>query len=314
MIVPVYNIREYVGRCLESILAQTYSRLEILAIDDGSTDGSGKICDDFAKRDMRVRVIHQKNHGLAAARNKGLDNAKGEFIAFVDGDDYVRPFYIEKMYRKIWDTRMGIAICGYEEISEDGVARKFVPREEELAEGEAAVRLFLEQENMEIVAWNKLYGRRLFELSGMRYPDGEKYEDTLFTYMPLSLAERVSYVSEALYIYSRRGGSIMGHGKILERLKARERAADEAIYYCANEQKLLTAAEISMLTAKYAFVDAAIRGEIKWKKAAPAKKWIREQARNFNRAKTTPAKLKFYNFLMLVGNGGLYTVFRKMIH
>lgn len=114
IIVPVYQVREYLDVCVQSVLAQTYTDLEIILVDDGSTDGSEKICDRYAETDERVRVVHQKNKGLSGARNEGLKLAKGEYIAFVDADDKVSPFFIELLYELAEKYHARIAVCSYE--------------------------------------------------------------------------------------------------------------------------------------------------------------------------------------------------------
>ena len=113
IIVPVYQVKEYVGECVESLTAQTYTNLEILLVDYGSTDGSGEICDEHAYRDNRIRVIHQENRGLSGARNTGLDQAIGEYVAFVDSDDVVLPDFIETLYDLICRYRADIAACAF---------------------------------------------------------------------------------------------------------------------------------------------------------------------------------------------------------
>ncbi len=118
VIVPVYQVRAYIRECVESLLCQTYRNLEVILVDDGSTDGSGEMCDGFAREDERIRVIHQRNRGLSAARNTGLDHAAGEYIAFVDSDDYVEPAYIEELYRLVLKYRGDIAACMFVKVGE----------------------------------------------------------------------------------------------------------------------------------------------------------------------------------------------------
>ncbi len=305
VVAPVYNIRDYVRKCLESITRQSYENLEVIVVDDGSTDGSGEICDQFAKMDARVRVVHQKNGGLSSARNAGLKKAKGEFVCFIDGDDYIRKDFILDLYNAARDNEAEIAICGF---------NKEIPRGEVLSGEEATVRLLIEQENLEIVAWNKLYKKALFVENGIEYPEGEKHEDSLTTYKLLSLAKKVAYVPKSLYVYVERGGSIMDSVKIAPRLKMREKAAEEAIRFFKGQKELIEAAKVSLLLAKYAFLDFSISGRVDKKEGEEALDWIRKNAKSYKSNKFLTKKLKVYNLLSMNFGGVLYMVFRKIRH
>ena len=125
IIVPVYQVEKYIRQCIESILAQTFTDFELILVDDGSKDNSGKICDEYAEKDKRIRVIHKENDGLSDARNKGLDNASGNYFMFVDGDDYISPNMAECLYKKISEAKADIAACNYRYIFEDGCPRGF---------------------------------------------------------------------------------------------------------------------------------------------------------------------------------------------
>ena len=116
VIVPVYNVEKYIAACVDSILAQTYTNLEILLVDDGSTDSSGALCDEYARRDVRVRVIHQENGGLSDARNTGMQSAQGTYFAFVDSDDFIAGDYIAYLYGMIEKHHAQIAVCGYQKV------------------------------------------------------------------------------------------------------------------------------------------------------------------------------------------------------
>lgn len=298
VIIPVYNIPEYVLKCLESIARQSYENLEIIVVDDGSTDESGKICDEFSKQDKRVTVFHQKNGGLSSARNFGILKAKGEFIALIDGDDFVKKDFIQAMVNVMKDD-VDVAICGYDE---------FVPEGETLSGGETAARLLIKQENMEIVAWNKLYRRELF--SEIKYPVGKNHEDSLTTYKILAAARKVVYVPKSLYCYIKRAGSIMDEAGVVARLKARLQAAEEAEEYFKNDAELRSAAEIAVLTAHYAFMDAAAKGKIEKKYFVSNSEWIKKHKFKFKKHKFMNLKLKFYNFLNSVK---LYKLFRTIV-
>lgn len=299
VVIPVYNICNYVGKCLESVCGQSYENIEIIVVDDGSTDGSSKICDEFTKNDKRVKVFHRKNGGLSAARNFGISKAHGDFVALVDGDDWVQRNYAAEMVKAL-DEKTDIVVCGYNNV---------VPKQEETSGKEAAVKLLIGQENLDIVAWNKLYRRSLFD--DIKYPDGEKHEDSLTTYKLLALARVVKYVPESLYMYETREGSIMNQTEILSRLKVRKKAAEEAVNYFSGDDDLEQAAKIAVLTAKYAFVDAVVRGEIDKKYYAKNREWVLVHQGEYLRNKYLTRKLKIYNLMI---GGVFYKIFRKIRH
>lgn len=299
VVIPVHNVEKYVQRCLRSVMGQGYDNLEIVVVDDGSTDNSGKICDDLARNDKRMRVFHKKNGGLSDARNFGIKKAKGEIIALVDSDDYVAGDYIEEMYNMMQEHDLDIVVCGY-----DGQ----IPKKGILSGDDAVKRLLINQDNTDIVAWNKIYKKKLFD--GIAYPVEKKHEDTLTTYKLLSRAEYVGYIAKSLYYYVDRKDSIMKTERNEERLEAREKAAEEAETFFKDDKDLRMAAEVSMLLAKYAYVDAAVRGEIEEKYGDEKLAWIKERRKNYRNNKYMTKKLRVYN--VLVGLG-LYRVFRKII-
>mgnify|MGYP002511105663 CR=1 FL=1 len=150
VIVPVYQVSKYIRECVDSLLCQTYRRLEIILVDDGSTDGSGEICDSYAKEDDRIRVIHQENRGLSAARNTGLDYASGEYVAFVDSDDYVEPAYIEELYRLIVEYRADIAACMFVRVGETEESQKTQDRRNRAAGGRRSYFAHKVKQSMEM--------------------------------------------------------------------------------------------------------------------------------------------------------------------
>lgn len=299
VIVPVYNVGKYVGKCLRSLLQQSYGRVEIIVVDDGSTDESGKICDDLAQNEPRMRVFHKKNGGLSSARNFGIAKARGEWLAFVDSDDYVRKNFISELYNAVLIEQAEVAVVGFDDIK---------PKKEAMSGKDAVVKLLVGQENIDIVTWNKIYKKSLFE--GVKFPEGEKHEDSLTTYKILAKAEKVAYVPESLYVYRKREGSIMNEADEAERLETRERAAKEAIEYFADNGDLKDAAKVSLLLAKYAYIDAAVRGEIEKKYYSENMRWIKDNKNDFKNNKYMTKKLRLYNWLIGVG---LYGAFRKVV-
>ena len=208
VIVPAYGVEQYLPRCVESLLAQTYPRLEILLVDDGSPDRCPQICDEFAARDSRVRAIHKRNGGLSDARNAGMAAAKGEYLAFVDGDDYVDPEMYAALVQALKNTGDKLAICGFKKVRDDGTLRKqtemsFPPS---LSEDEFWYQLFFPFRDLGTVAWNKLYHRSLLE--GLAFPVGKIHEDEWLVHHYVSRAERVAVVNRCLYYYVVREGSI----------------------------------------------------------------------------------------------------------
>lgn len=208
VIVPVYRVEEYLHKCVDSLLTQTYENLEIILVDDGSPDGSGAICDDYAARESRIRVIHKENGGLSSARNAGLDVARGEYIGFVDSDDWLEPetyAWLLSMAQKedvklvcagrfncnSWDGSRTVGLC---------------PLKEEVLTGQELARRIFLWDNVDSAAVDKLYHRSLFD--GIRYPLGVVSEDVPVTWRLAMKAGRVGMVPKPVYNYFHRPGSI----------------------------------------------------------------------------------------------------------
>lgn len=314
VVVPVYNIKDYILKCLESLAGQNYGNFEVVVIDDGSTDGSSEICDKFASGDKRFRVVHKKNGGLSDARNVGIHEAKGELICLVDGDDKVREDFISVLMETLEEGEADIAICGF---------NKEHPEERVVSGAQAAIDLLVKAENVEIVAWNKIYRKSLFVDNDIWYPVGKKHEDTLTTYKLLAAATKVAYTSKSLYIYNEtREGSIMNSEKKEEQLLAREKAAEEAVKYFSGKDEvlageregLIAAAKVAVLLSKYAFLDFAIGKKIDKKYQKEVLKWLKQNWKLYKRNKQVSKKLRAYGVLSTTAGGVLYILFRKMKH
>lgn len=199
IVVPVYNVAEYLGICIESLVQQTYRNIEILLVDDGSTDVSGDICKEWAARDSRIVYIRKANGGAASARNVALDRCRGQYIAFVDSDDYIDENYIEVLYAAIDENGADISICGWKNETESvPVKADSVKGSVVYAKTEALSKL-LYQEEFDTAMWAKLYRARLFE--NIRFPEGNIYEDIAIIYKVFDLVERVAYISYEGYHY-----------------------------------------------------------------------------------------------------------------
>ncbi|MBT9057167.1 hypothetical protein BTJ26_07605 [Lactobacillus delbrueckii subsp. bulgaricus] len=214
VIVPVYKVEDYLNQCVQSILDQTYRNLEIILIDDGSPDNCGQLIDDWAKKDKRIVALHQKNGGLSAARNTGLDNCHGEWLAFVDSDDYVAKDYIEKMLKAAMRDHTNLVISHYyevDDISGEQINVKHNPAK--VYNIDEFRKLYYSPKGNFVhlvVAWDKLYARKIFEKR--RYAVGLVHEDEEIIFDVVKNAHRISVISDNLYYYRvNRSGSIMAN-------------------------------------------------------------------------------------------------------
>lgn len=208
IIVPVYNVEEYVTNCLRSILRQTYSSIEIIAVDDGSTDRSGHICDEIARSDSRLKVIHKDNGGLSDARNYGIERATGKYLTFVDGDDTVADTYVEYLVHLLEATDSDLSICGLERVVEP-IVGKTVPVNSEgalLLAGDEAISKMLYAKLYSCSACGKLF--RASDFADIRFPLGKNCEDMFTTWKVLAKAKQVTFGPSKCYLYLYRRGSI----------------------------------------------------------------------------------------------------------
>lgn len=214
VIIAVYNIENYIAKCIESVMNQTYRDLEIILVNDGSTDYSGQICEEYAQKDNRIRVIHKKNGGLGAARNTGLKWAHGEFIAFVDGDDWIENTMYEEMINLAVEKAADLVVCRYRCIYKEHVTDNSTDSVIVFEEPLSMLIKGLEEDEKVLIqhaAWNKLYHRKL--LGEERFPEGKWYEDVVFSAKILSRVHKGIYLDHALYNYvCEREGSIMNAG------------------------------------------------------------------------------------------------------
>lgn len=208
VIVPIYKVEPYLHRCVDSILSQTYINLEIILVDDGSPDNCGKICDEYAQKDNRVKVIHKKNGGLSDARNVAIDEATGEYITFVDSDDYIDICYVDYLYLIALQNQCQVAIvqpCSFYENTKPN-KKQHIERIDVLSPLEAIKAMFY-QKRIETSAWGKLYHRTLFE-TGIRYPKGLLFEDNPVTFRLLYHSNQVVVSNNQFYFYLIRSNSI----------------------------------------------------------------------------------------------------------
>lgn len=197
VIIPVFRTEKYLEKCIDSVLSQTYDNLEVIIVDDGSDDNCPSVCDNYAAKDERILVIHKENGGLSSARNAGLLRATGDYIAFVDSDDYVD----ENMYKRLIEAIEGsdIAVCAYYSVKGDTVKKHDGFGERTVFSHDDALTELFRDEKIKNHVWNKLFRKELFD--GILFPDGKTFEDILTTYRLFENAEKVTYIPYAGYYY-----------------------------------------------------------------------------------------------------------------
>ena len=234
VIVPVYNVENYLRECLDSIVAQTYRNIEVILIDDGSNDSSGAICDEYADKDNRIKVIHKENGGVSAARNTGLDIAKGDWISYVDSDDYIESTMIETLICLAKKNDVELAMCSFKDISEcDNVLHENDIRI--FSKDELIYNYVVRNADYRITEgiWDRIYKRVLVE--GLRFKNDRINEDILYTMEVFTRAHKAVYTSENLYNYrAGREGNITGRKTTIDSIK-------DKIYCSKNSAKILRA-------------------------------------------------------------------------
>jgi glycosyltransferase involved in cell wall biosynthesis len=211
IIVPIYKVEQYIHKCIESIIHQTYANLEIILVDDGSPDNCGEICDEYAQKDFRIKVIHKENGGLSDARNVAIDMAKGEYITFIDSDDFVTEDYIETLIDLVENYNVEISISQVQFCRED---KDMIMHQKAIkavvVNNLIGIERLLYQRGFETFACGKLYKKSLFD--EIRYPKGMIFEDILVTYQLIGKAKSIAITNKKTYYYLQRKDSILGDG------------------------------------------------------------------------------------------------------
>lgn len=236
VIIPVYNVREYLEYCVNSIRSQTYENLEIILVDDGSTDGSGRLCEALAGLDDRIRVLHQENQGAAGARNAGLDAAEGSYISIIDGDDYIFPGMYETLLEAMKSTQSQIGCCTYELVETHEIPPAKDVSEVSptvLTRGEIYEHLF-DYHTMWVIQPNKLYETQLFD--DYRFPTGHFYEDEYAAHRLLKGVERAVYIDAPFYRYFVRPGSATRRGITSRQFYLLDALIDRLYYFLEEKE------------------------------------------------------------------------------
>ena len=240
VVLPIYNVEKYLAFCIDSVIEQTYQNIEIILVDDGSTDTCPQICDQYKEKDNRIKVIHKKNGGLSDARNEGLKNAKGKYICFIDSDDFIAPNYITTLYRLIKKYQTDIAVCNFKRVQDSNFPAKQDEKiEEKVYTGKEMIENIYRKSiyQQTIVTWNKMYNIDLFR--NIKFPYGKQHEDEFTTHLLYYISAKVVMTSEVLYYYRYVPTSIMNQSFKMKRLDGIEALEERMKFFLEhNEEKL----------------------------------------------------------------------------
>ena len=206
VIVPVYNVEQYLERCVDSIISQTYTNLEIILVNDGSTDNSGKLCDELAKKDERIRVIHKENGGLSDARNRGIDEAESDLVGFIDSDDYIDSDMYEVLLKNLNNTNADLSMCALYDVYNNTPEAQVTNKETWKLSSEQAIKMVMEAKILSVTAVNKLYRKSLF--TDLKFEVGKIAEDAFIMIKLLDKCEKIVATNEKKYYYVHRENSI----------------------------------------------------------------------------------------------------------
>lgn len=240
VIIPVYNIEKFINRCIDSILQQSYKNLEIILVNDGSTDSSLKICEEYKKIDRRINVLDKPNGGLSDARNFGIKHSSGDYIVFVDGDDTVEIDYILKLYLSIKMFDSDLSMCSFNLVDENyhKYKEEILPLSTGLVDGIEILQEVLSSYGyVYVVSWNKMYKREIFDY--LCFEKGKLYEDEYLNHHLFWSFRRVSIVKDCLYNYVQRSGSIIQSDMTIEKLKMKHDLHKRRIDFYKDKNSLL---------------------------------------------------------------------------
>lgn len=233
VIVPVYKVEAYLSRCIDSILAQTFKDFELILIDDGSPDNCGKICDDYAKKDSRIFVIHQKNGGVSVARNNAIEwtlkNSNSQWLTFIDSDDWIHPRYLELLYTAANNLNVDISACEYKDAE---TMSSFSDITAYTTDKIISEEFYINNQITAVAPWCKLYKKSCFET--IRYPVGIRYEDEFTTYKVLFKKPHIAYINEKLYFYYTNPSGFINSEWSPKRLDAITAHEEQILYFRKN--------------------------------------------------------------------------------
>ncbi len=329
IIIPVYNVEKYLDKCIQSVVNQSYKNIEIILVDDGSPDNCCTICDKWARKDNRIKVIHQTNQGLSSARNSGIEIANGDYLCFVDSDDYVDKNYIQILYRSVHENNADMGICRFADINENNELLE-TDNIQQIADGvytgEEILKELLFTFKIPIrVVWNKIYKKSLFD--DLKFSVGKINEDEFIIHRLIANSNKISVTNKVLYYYLHRNNSIMSSGfrikqtDYLEALEDRvkvceivdKRHCNSFLSFKAKFNLLKTITEFYFLVNNSSQIESATKKNVKTKFRSLFNKYFieyKQQNKQFNCKQSyshIPLFLHIFNI-----NPALYVCYKKL--
>ncbi len=306
IIVPIYNVEKYIHKCINSIIHQTYKHLEIILVDDGSKDNCGAICDEYAEIDSRIKVLHKENGGLSDARNFAIDIVTGDYITFIDSDDFVEADYVEYLYKLIQKYSADISICNINKTCEEQYKGENITSDiQHVYTEQEAIEQMLYQKLFDVSACAKLYKAELFKT--IRYPKGKYYEDLATTYLVFDKCNKIVYGSLQKYNYMIRENSITTSQFSIKRMELID-IAEEMLNFISNKYPDIKKSAISK------FISANFQVFLQTPKEkslfAEEKKRIIRNIKNYRKAVLLDIKSRNKNKLAVICSYGGMTFLR----
>jgi glycosyltransferase involved in cell wall biosynthesis len=301
IVIPVYKVEKYLRKCLDSVVAQTYKNIEVILVDDGSPDDCGRICDEYAEIYSFIKVIHQNNQGLSAARNNAVPQSTGEFITFIDSDDFVTPDYVEYLVSLMKKNRAEISVGGtvyqYEK-------KPIKAPKEETKTGFCSVEKALINMNygqdFSVYAWGKLYKRELVERNP--YPVGKLYEDLANTYIIVSSSNGVAYGNKQIYYWLQRAGSIMHSGFNEKQFDGIDAVNNQLAFVAENYPNAIQAAKVRYMAKIAELMSIAFQST----NSESIYKRLKSEMRYYNEVMADPKVKKSLKIRLVALKSGYY--------
>lgn len=307
IVVPMYNVEKYIEKCINSLINQTYQNIEIIIINDGTKDNSLAIAERKAKEDRRIKIISQPNQGLSAARNTGIDNASGDYICFVDSDDFIHTDYVKLLLECILENDVDISVCNFFYIDEQGNTWKRKEKEKKIYNNEEALKdIFSKEQNTEVMTWNKLYKIQLFRDNKIYFPVGRYHEDNFTTYKLYYYANKIAMISDELYYYLQRNNSIMGQKFNKKRLDILDAIGETKSFFKDKKIKLNEEIQCYEILTKINILNNMIRDKYKGRERIDIIRDIKENKKVFKKNKHIDKKTKAA-LILIFEKGRIYT-------